>query len=197
MDDHKVWEQYKDTLVAHTGIRFIDPADTPFAYDPKNKETLKQIGVEEDLPPSEVTSKEDEVQLLKKYGNLVEIVEKDRKVMATLKKGAMIFVSKSREFDRKVAALLPKGWDPTLAYGIPSDIVNSIDPVSVYAVCATMDALISAGIRDPDELYQYVHITEVGTALGSGMGGGQSSEKHLENDLLVMKVLRVIQFKRN
>ena len=182
VEDHQIWELYGDIFYSSCGIRFIDSTDVN-GYDPKNKLSLKQISVEEDLPPFEVTSKEDELQLKQKYSDLIDIFEKDGKVMARLKKGASIHVSKSRVFDRQVAALLPKGWDPVLAYGLPEEIVNSVDPVSVYSLCATMDALITAGIRDPYELYQYVHVSEVGTSFGSGMGGMTSIRKTFRDRL--------------
>lgn len=39
---------------------------------------------------------------------------------------------------------------------------------------ATAEALASAGITDPYEMFKYVHVSEVGCAIGSGMGGQRS-----------------------
>ena len=56
-----------------------------------------------------------------------------------------------------------------------------------------MEALISSGVTDPYELYKHVHPSEVGTSLGSGMGGMQSlsamfkdrrEEKDVQKDIL-------------
>jgi 3-oxoacyl-(acyl-carrier-protein) synthase len=53
--------------------------------------------------------------------------------------------------------------------------------------------LISSGITDPYELYKHIHPSELGTSLGSGMGGMQSlgamfkdrrEEKDVQKDIL-------------
>ena len=58
---------------------------------------------------------------------------------------------------------------------------------------STIEALNASGITDPYELYKHVHPSEVGTALGSGMGGTISmgkmfkdrrDEKEAQNDIL-------------
>ena len=50
-----------------------------------------------------------------------------------------------------------------------------------------------SGITDPYELYKYMHPSEVGTSIGSGMGGMESlsrmfkdrrDEKEVQNDIL-------------
>jgi fatty acid synthase subunit alpha len=56
-----------------------------------------------------------------------------------------------------------------------------------------MEALIMSGVTDPYELYKHVHPAEVGTSLGSGMGGMHSlsamfkerrEEKDVQKDIL-------------
>jgi fatty acid synthase subunit alpha len=56
-----------------------------------------------------------------------------------------------------------------------------------------MEALIMSGVTDPYELYKHVHPSEVGTSLGSGMGGMHSlsamfkdrrEEKDVQKDIL-------------
>ena len=178
IDESKILEIYKDELNKHTGIRYIDPSDTPHGYDPKSKVTLKQVVIEEDMPPFEITSKNDLEDLKKRHGDYFEAIDKGNgQLFGRLKKGASIYVSKAREFDRQVAGMLPLAWNATLSYGIPDDIVNSVDPITVYSLCATMDALTTAGIKDPYELYEYVHVSEVGSSFGSGMGGGWAFRK--------------------
>jgi fatty acid synthase subunit alpha, fungi type len=58
---------------------------------------------------------------------------------------------------------------------------------------ATAEALNHAGITDPYELYQHIHPSEVGTCLGSGMGGMHSlaqmfkerrDEKEVQSDIM-------------
>jgi len=64
---------------------------------------------------------------------------------------------------------------------------------ALWALVCTMEALISSGVTDPYELYKHIHPSEVGTSLGSGMGGMQSlsamfkdrrEEKDVQKDIL-------------
>jgi fatty acid synthase subunit alpha, fungi type len=63
----------------------------------------------------------------------------------------------------------------------------------LWALVCTADALNNSGITDPYELYEHVHPSEVGTSLGSGMGGVTSmakmfkdrrDEREVQNDIL-------------
>jgi fatty acid synthase subunit alpha len=58
---------------------------------------------------------------------------------------------------------------------------------------STVEALFSAGVVDPYECYQYVHVSEVGSCAGGGMGGmdalqkifyGRSHEADAASDIL-------------
>lgn len=111
---------------------------------------------------------------------------------AKLKKGARVYVPKAFKFDRLVAGQLPTGWSAG-RYGIPDDIVAQTDRTALWALASTAEALTLSGITDPYELYKYVHPSEVGSSLGSGMGGMQSlsamfkdrrEEKDVQKDIL-------------
>jgi fatty acid synthase subunit alpha, fungi type len=54
-------------------------------------------------------------------------------------------------------------------YGIPEDIVAQADRATLWALVCTAEALNASGISDPYELYKYMHPSEVGTCIGSGM----------------------------
>ncbi len=56
------------------------------------------------------------------------------------------------------------------SYGIPADIINQVDRVTLFNLVSTAEALMSAGISDPYELYSYLHVSQVGNTSGSGMG---------------------------
>ncbi|KAJ2817814.1 fatty acid synthase alpha subunit Lsd1, partial [Coemansia furcata] len=86
-----------------------------------------------------------------------------------------------------VAALVPTGWDPR-RYGIPDDVVKQVDRVTLFALVATVEALVRSGITDPYELYQYFHVSEVGNTTGSGFGGCRALQdifkhRHLDREL--------------
>ncbi|KAJ1946064.1 fatty acid synthase alpha subunit Lsd1, partial [Linderina pennispora] len=53
-------------------------------------------------------------------------------------------------------------------------LVDQMDPVNIYAVVATVEALVRSGITDPYEIYQYFHVSEVGHSIGSCLGGATS-----------------------
>lgn len=87
-----------------------------------------------------------------------------------LKRGAVIIVPKALKFDRLVAGQVPTGWNPA-AFGIPADIITQVDRVTLFNLVSTAEALMNAGISDPYELYEYIHVSQVGNSTGSGMGG--------------------------
>lgn len=43
--------------------------------------------------------------------------------------------------------------------------------MTLFTLVSVIESLVSAGITDPFEFYQYVHVSEVGNAIGSGFGG--------------------------
>jgi len=57
---------------------------------------------------------------------------------------------------------------------VPAELASRIDRVTLFTLVAAADALVSSGITDPYELYKYVHVSEVGNTIGSGVGGLQS-----------------------
>ena len=108
------------------------------------------------------------------------------------KKGARVFVPKAFKFNRLVAGQIPTGWDAG-RYGIPEDIITQTDRATLWALVSAAEALNMSGITDPYELYKHMHPSEVGSSIGSGMGGMESlarmfkdrrDEKQVQNDIL-------------
>lgn len=167
---------YEDRILQHCGIRFIEP-DIVGGYDPQRKTLMQAVSVEQDLPPFSVTD-EEATQLRLEHKSAVELYrdEGSGQQMARLLRGAVIYVPKALRFDRLVAGLLPTGWDAR-RFGVPDEIINQVDPVALYTLVSTMEALVSAGITDPYELFAYVHVSEVGNATGSGQGGMRSLKR--------------------
>lgn len=111
---------------------------------------------------------------------------------AKLKKGAIVFVPKAFKFSRTVAGQVPTGWHAG-RYGIPDDIIAQTDRATLWALVSVAEALNTSGVTDPYELYKHMHPSDVGTAIGSGMGGMVSlskmfkdrrDEKEVQNDIL-------------
>lgn len=161
-------------------------------YDPNKKVFNQEIELIHDLEPVEVA--ESEAQKFKlQHGDKCDIwAGEGGQWFAKLKRGACIFVPKAFSFSRTVAGQIPTGWDAG-RYGIPEDIIAQTDRATLWALVCTADALNNSGITDPYELYEYIHPSEIGTSLGSGMGGVTSmakmfkdrrDERDVQNDIL-------------
>ncbi|OCK86338.1 hypothetical protein K432DRAFT_421087 [Lepidopterella palustris CBS 459.81] len=170
VDDKDVKSKYEKHILEHSGIRLIEP-ELFNGYDPKKKQLMQEIQLEEDLDPFE-SSKETAEEFKREHGDKVEIFEiaDTGEYTVRLKKGATLFIPKALRFDRLVAGQLPTGWDAK-KYGIPDDIISQVDAVTLFVLVSTAETLIASGITDPYEFYKYVHISEVGNCIGSGIGG--------------------------
>jgi len=161
-------------------------------YDPNKKIFSQEIELTHDLEPFEVT--EAEAQKFKlQHGDKCDIwAGEGGQWFAKPKAGSYIHVYKALKFSRTVAGQIPSGWYAG-RYGIPDDIAGQVDRSTQWALVCAAEALINSGITDPYELYQHMHPSEVGTCIGSGMGGMMSleqmfrdrrDEKDVQNDIL-------------
>lgn len=86
--------------------------------------------------------------------------------------GTEIRVPQRAVMTRIVGGQVPEGFDPKV-WGIPADLADSIDRVSLWNMVATVDAFVSSGFS-PSELLQHVHPADVANTQGTGMGGMSS-----------------------
>lgn len=187
VDDKDVKAKYEKYILEHSGIRLIEP-ELFKGYDPKKKQLLQEIVIQEDLDPFEA-SKETAEEFKREHGDKVEVFElpESGEYTVRLKKGANLLIPKALQFDRLVAGQVPTGWDAK-RYGIPDDIIEQVDPVTLFVLVCTAEAMLSAGITDPYEFYKYVHLSEVGNCIGSGIGGthalrGMYKDRYLDKPL--------------
>ncbi|KAJ1720209.1 beta subunit of fatty acid synthetase, partial [Coemansia biformis] len=171
--DADIKPRYEEYIRTHTGIRLIEP-ELALGYDPAKKQVLREVQIEHDMEPFEATA-EDAAAYKKSNGDRVDVWESAGGASWSVRflKGALIRVPAAVNATRLVAALLPTGWDAG-RFGIPEDVIRQVDPVTLYVLVATVEALVRSGITDPYELYQHVHISEVGNTIGSGLGGEQA-----------------------
>ncbi|KAJ2374283.1 fatty acid synthase alpha subunit Lsd1 [Coemansia sp. RSA 2611] len=174
--DKSIKARYEKQILAHTGIRLIEP-ELVGGYDPNKKHMMRELQIEHDMEPFETTA-EEAAEFKLRNGERVRIWANESGSSWSVRflKGATLMIPKALRFDRLTAAQLPTGWDP-VRYGIPKDIADQVDPVTCYALVATVEALVRSGITDPYELYKYVHVSEVGSSTGSGLGGMRSTRK--------------------
>ncbi|MCJ1254880.1 3-oxoacyl-[acyl-carrier-protein] synthase [Lignoscripta atroalba] len=170
VDDKDVKPKYEKYILEHAGIRLIEP-ELFRGYDPNKKQLLQEVVIQEDLDQFEA-SKETAEEFKREHGDKVEIFEvpDSGEYTVRLKKGATLLIPKALKFDRLVAGQIPTGWDAK-KYGIPDDIISQVDPVTLFVLVCTVESLLASGITDPYEFYQYVHLSEVGNCIGSGIGG--------------------------
>ena len=192
VDDKNIKAKYEKYILEHSGIRLIEP-ELFNGYDPKKKQLLQEVVIEEDLDPFE-SSKETAEEFKREHGDKVEVFEipDSGEFTVRIKKGATLLIPKALKFDRLVAGQIPTGWNAK-NYGIPDDIISQVDPVTLYVLVCTAESLLASGITDPYEFYQYVHISEVGNCIGSGIGGSTALrgmykdrflDKPLQKDIL-------------
>ncbi|TDL13347.1 thiolase-like protein, partial [Rickenella mellea] len=172
VDDKEICGKYEKDILTHTGVRLIEP-EIFHGYDPKKKSFNQEIELIHDLEP-------------------LEVAEEARTWWSMVRKGARVYVPKAFSFSRLVAGQIPTGWDAG-RYGIPADIIAQVDRAPLWAFVAAAEPLNAPGITDPYELYKYMHPSEVGTCIGSGMGSMESrrkmfrdrrEEKDVQNDIL-------------
>ena len=187
VDDKDVKPKYEKFILEHTGIRLIEP-ELFKGYDPNKKQLLQEVVIEEDLEPFEA-SKETAEEFRREHGENVEIFEitESGEYTVRVKKGALLLIPKALRFDRLVAGQIPTGWNAK-HYGIPDDIISQVDPVTLFVLVCTVESLLASGITDPYEFYKYVHLSEVGNCIGSGIGGthalrGMYKDRYLDKPL--------------
>lgn len=172
IDDKDVKAKYEKHILEHSGIRLIEP-ELFNGYDPNNKQMLQEVQIEEDLEQFEA-SKENAEEFKRQHGDKAEVFELESgEFSVRIKKGATLMVPKALKFDRLVAGQIPTGWNAK-HYGIPDDIISQVDQVTLFVLVCTVESLLAAGITDPYEFYKYVHLTEVGNCIGSGIGGASA-----------------------
>ena len=169
--DDDIQSKYGEQIQEHTGIRLIEP-EVCYGYDPEKKEFLHEVAIEEDLEPFEASKATADAFKLR-HGDKVIVEGSGDTYNVRLKRGATLLIPKAVTFNRLVAGQIPSGWDPK-RYGIPEDIVQLVDPITLYTLCALSEALLSAGITDPHEIYRYIHPSMLGNCIGSGAGGAQA-----------------------
>lgn len=178
VEEWDVKKKYESYILDHTGIRLIEPGLWD-GYNPHKKQMFQEVVIEENLKPFEA-SKETAEAFKREQGFNVDIMElpgsSGNSFTVKIRKGATLMIPKALKFGNNVTGQIPSGWNPK-TYGITDDIIASVDRITLFVLVCTIEALFSAGISDPYEIYQYMHTSQVGNCVGTGAGGITSLEK--------------------
>jgi fatty acid synthase subunit alpha, fungi type len=168
LTDADVKTKFEAHMVEHTGIRVLErQAHDATAHN--EQQFLHEVSVTEDLEPLEVSAETAE-DFKREHGDKVAVTRNGEQVFVTLRAGATLWIPKAVPFRNAVAAQIPTGFDPA-RYGIPDDTISQVDPVTLYALVSTVEAFLCAGMTDPFELYDHLHVSDVGNAVGASLGG--------------------------
>ncbi|KAJ6443218.1 fatty acid synthase subunit alpha reductase [Purpureocillium lavendulum] len=185
VDDELVPIRYAQAIQEHTGLRPIEPDICDDNYDPSCKTTLQEVTLQRDLGPFETTTEIGD-GMLQRHGDKVSVFTTEPgSCRVQLRAGATIMVPRSSSFNRTVAGQIPSGWSAK-RYGISDDIVNQVDPVTLFSLVCTVEAFLCSGVTDPYEWYRHVHVSELAICIGSGMGG-LSSGRQMHRDRFIDK----------
>ncbi len=143
IDDLEVKSRHEADMLAHAGIRIIEPA-LFHGYDPKNKGKvfMHAVSLHKDMAWMGVSGEEEAREYVGALGEWVCDVAPPSSSseggggpwQVRLRKGAVITVPMALRFDRWVAGQIPTGWDAT-AFGVPADLAGRMDPVTRTPWC--------------------------------------------------------------
>ena len=175
ISDQGIKDKHEKYMLDHSGIRPMEPKEPGDIWN--GREALLEMELEKDHQPFEV-SEAAASELKRAHGDKIHISQdpESSQFRATLKKGARIMIPKLQRSQHTVGGQIPKGWDAR-TYGVPDDIITQVDPVTLYPLVCTAEALRSAGVFDPYEFYQHIHVSDVANCVGSGFGGATSLRK--------------------
>jgi fatty acid synthase subunit alpha, fungi type len=187
ISDVDIKYKYEKRILEHSGIRLIDPSNSD-ASNGRSREILHEVIVQADLKPFGA-SRDTAHDFKRAHGDRVHIiyVPESGEYEVCLKRGARLLIPKALKKSPRVVGEVPAGWNAK-TYGIDDTIISQVDTVTLFALICTVEALLSAGITDPFEIYQYIHVSDFGNCLGSGVGGIVSTSKIFKDRLLDKEV---------
>ncbi|HEY3254003.1 MAG TPA: beta-ketoacyl synthase N-terminal-like domain-containing protein, partial [Polyangiaceae bacterium] len=181
VDETEIVERFREAVLERVGIREIAPASAGF--DPRAVPVLATAYLDHDLTVSVSSRREAEAyRAAAPDHTLISYDSKAHQWWVVRKAGAPVRIAKLLELTRKVAGLVPLGFDFRRC-GVPAEMVDRVDRVSLFNLVATVEAFTSAGLT-PEELLRHLHPTRVGNSQGTGLGGTQSLSRMMVDPLL-------------
>ena len=92
--------------------------------------------------------------------------------LVTRAAGTPVQVPRRMAMSRYAGGQIPQGFDPA-RYGIPADMMDNLDRVSLWNIVCTVDAFLSSGFS-PAQLLEAVNPARVSSTQGTGIGAMES-----------------------
>ena len=167
-------ERYGEAVREASGIRFVDAEAAGF--DPRGLETVTPVYLERDMTFSVSSEAEARSFVDSEPDSARAHFDEDAEQWKVTRiAGSEIRVPRKIRLDRFVAGQIPSGFDP-VRYGIPKEMAENTDRLTLFNLIATVDAFLSAGLT-PEELMQWVHPARVANTQGCGIGGMESLQR--------------------
>ncbi|MGA9716613.1 MAG: beta-ketoacyl synthase N-terminal-like domain-containing protein, partial [Aeromicrobium sp.] len=179
VDEADVAERYDKAVRERVGVRRF--ADDGAMVD-NTRPLLTSVFLEQDM--TFTVSSEAEARTMRDSDpdKTVITAGQDGDWTVTRLAGSEVRVPRKATMSRTVGGQIPTGFDPTV-WGIPAEMVESVDRVGLWNLVCTVDAFLSGGFS-PAELMQWVHPALVANTQGTGMGG-MASMRSLYIDTLL------------
>lgn len=177
--ESEVAERYDEAVRERVGVRRY--ADDGAMVD-NTRPLMTSVYLESDM--TFTVSNQAEAQAMKSSDpdRTVIATNADGDWTVTRLAGSEVKVPRKAKMSRTVGGQIPTGFDPTV-WGVPAEMVESIDRVGLWNLVCTVDAFLSSGFS-PAELMQWVHPALVANTQGTGMGG-MTSMRSLYIDTLL------------
>lgn len=178
IEEAEIHERFHDEVVERCGIRrYVDDGSMVDNSAP----LLTSVFLDEDLTFS-VGSEAEARAMVEADPERTVAAEQDGEWSVTRRAGTEIRVPRRMSLSRTVGGQIPTGFDPSV-WGVPAEMLESVDRVAVWNLVCTVDAFLSSGFS-PAELMRWVHPAFVANTQGTGMGGMSSMHALYINTLL-------------
>ncbi|MDO5060726.1 MAG: DUF1729 domain-containing protein [Actinomycetaceae bacterium] len=162
-----IFERFRDEVAARCGVRSF-PNDSTLVDGGSND--VATVYLDKEITFSVASEAEAvEYQLADPAAVISQV---DGEWQVTKPAGTVARVPKRATLSRTVGGALPTDFNPA-AWGIPANMVDSLDRIAVWNLVTAVDAFLSSGFT-PAELLQAVHPSEVASTQGTGIGGMES-----------------------
>ncbi|MDP3278560.1 MAG: DUF1729 domain-containing protein [Deltaproteobacteria bacterium] len=178
---HELRERYENAVQNASGIRLVVGSEA-HGFDPARQ--LRHTEVHIDQPMSYLASSRESAERAQQADPAHVRLEPgpNGAIRVRCLAGASVRIASTSSLRRRVVGQVPDQWDAT-RYGIPKAMIEQVDRVTLFNLVATVEAFLAAGI-EPEELYEHLHITRVGTTQSSGIGGMQKLRRLYHDPML-------------